>query len=148
MVDISKITEDEIIAAADIIEKVFKKYRTEAEAEFSRLLKGEAHPTHVFIAKKNGQPIGMAACVQTYFSMNVYGICWVAVLEEHRRQGVGANLIQHVEHYIANVMLKGRTGTVILAANLTDYYSKLGYQKQSDPMHDGAFIMSKILNAT
>ena len=143
---IEQITENEIPVAANIIDTVFGKYGDKAASEFSRLFQGERHSTYAFLAKKGDDAVGVAACLETYFSFDVYAICWVGVLEEHRRQGICAELIRRVEEYIQNTLLEGRKGTIILAADITDYYQKLGYIRQDYPMHDGAFIMSKVVN--
>jgi len=146
--EISIIAEAELSTAANIIQTVYNNFGELAAQEFSRSFRNEQHPTHVFLAKKNGQPIGIAACIETYFAFDIYGICWVAVLKEHRRQGICKSLINYIENYISTSLLKGKKGTVILSANITDYYAQLGYEKNSQPMHDGSFIMSKTLNAS
>ena len=140
------LAEGEIAEAATVIQTVFKAHEQKAVAEFSRLFKGEQHPTYVFVAKAEGKIIGLAACLETYFSMDTYGICWVAVLEEYRQQGIATALIKTAEDFIGNKLLNGKPGTILLSADKLMFYEKLKYLTHHTLMHDGANIMLKSVN--
>lgn len=147
MITIKPLQYNQIDDAAHIIQTVFGQHGDKAKQEFERLFKGEDHPTYVFLAYKNNQVVGIAACLETFFSFNVYGICWIAVLEEHRRQGICKKLFMHIEKFIADELLDGKKGTVILSADsYANYYERLGYKKLPEPIHDQSFLMQKIIN--
>ena len=149
MENISPLLQSEIPEAATVIATVFaEKYRQKAIDEFLRLFAGERHPTYVFAARRDGKIIGISACLETYFAMQAYGICWVAVLEEYRNQKVGTQLIRHAEQFIINDLLQGQPGTIILSADKIEYYQKLGYALQPTLMHDKSQIMMKTVSAS
>ena len=136
----------EIGAASDLIETIFGKFGDRAKDEFARLFRNESHPTYVFLAHQDNKPVGIGACLETYFAMNVFGICWVGVLLEYRDRGICTALLHHIEDFITNELLEDNTGTIILAAdNAANLYERLGYTKQHSPIHDESFIMSKII---
>ncbi len=147
MIEIKQLLESEIIIASDLIETIFGNYSEVAHVEFSRLFQNQSHPTYVFLAWKDSKPIGIGACLETYFSFDMYGICWVGVLEEYRNNGICTALFDHIETFIKADLLNGKKGTVILTADSAiQLYKKLGYVQQIHSIHDGSFLMSKILN--
>ncbi len=144
---IESLQQQDIEAAANLIATVFsERWREPALKEFRRLFAGEQHPTYIFVAKDGDQIIGTAGCMEQYFSENIYGICWVGVLESHRSQGLATKLITAAENFAMQDLAEGKPCTLLLTTDKSDLYHKLGYSEHSLPVHDGGKMMLKISN--
>ena len=146
-IKIEPLSLSDVNLAAKLIETIFGAHADQARAEFMRQFKNETHPTYVFLAWQDDEPVAIGACLETYFSFDVYGICWVGVLNEHRKKGICRALFNHIENFIKVDLLQHKTGTIILTADKAiTLYEKMGYTKQSHAVHDGSYLMTKIVN--
>lgn len=145
-ITILPLQETEIAEAADLIVACFsEKWRAPATAEFTRLFKGDAHPTYVFVAKDAGKIVGISGCLETYFAEYTYGMCWLGVAESHRSQGIAKQLVERREAFIKTELLQGKPGTLIVATDRVETYERMGYSTHPTPMHDGTRMMAKVI---
>ncbi|MDP9196320.1 MAG: GNAT family N-acetyltransferase [Pseudomonadota bacterium] len=96
------------------------------------------------VAVENEKIIGASAWSEELFTLEVWGISWVAVHPDRRNKGIGQALVQACLDEISRAA--GKTVTVILAAypDKAKLYERLGFQK-SGQSHVGGWFMTKIL---
>lgn len=96
-------------------------------------------PTFI-VAEYNNEIIGCAVYTEELFTINVWGISWVAVKEEYRKNKIGKKLIEQCLNEI-RVKIKSPV-TIILATypNKTGLYDKTGFKMLGHDHEGGAFM--------
>lgn len=110
------------------------------------------HQQTTFIALVDGKVAGAVQILLNYVNTETYDLIWLSVGKDYQGLGLSKRLMTHAETYVAEVLLKEKPGTLMLADFTrhqnpeSQFYINLGYT-EGPKMHDGAPIMLKILNA-
>lgn len=110
------------------------------------------HQQTTFIALVDGTVAGAVQILLNYVNTETYDLIWLSVGKDYQGLGLSKRLMAHAENYVAEVLLKGQPGTIMLADFTrhqnpdSRFYINFGYT-EGPLMHDGAPIMLKILNA-
>jgi len=106
-----------------------------------------------FIAvSDDGRVAGAVQILLNYVNTETYDLIWLSVGEDFKGRGLSKLLMAHAEKHVAEDLLKGQPGTLMLADFTrhenkdSKFYINFGYT-EGPLMHDGAPIMLKILNA-
>lgn len=104
-----------------------------------------------FIALMDGKVAGAVQVLLNYVNTDTYDLIWLSVGEDFKGRGLSKLLMAHAEKHVAENLLKGQPGTLMLADFTrhenpdSKFYINFGYT-EGPLMHDGAPIMLKILN--
>jgi predicted N-acetyltransferase YhbS len=101
-----------------------------------------------FVAVANDTVVGFVQATCVLQRPPVDFICWLAVDERHRRQGIGGALITAAENAIRTDRWQGGGGTIMVVSDTSpDYYQKLGYQRGAADYFNGQPVMVKAVAA-
>jgi len=100
-------------------------------------------PTFI-IAETNETIIGAAAFSEELFTTGTYGISWVSVHKDQRKQGIGQRLVEECLEHIRSKASK--TVTVILGTypDKTQLYERIGFVEMRKDHHGGSFMMKTL----
>lgn len=96
------------------------------------------------VAERDGKIIGSCAYSEEMFTMDVWGISWVAVLPPFQGEGLGQSLIENCENEIIKEASKTVTAILATYPGKTGLYSKCGFEI-SGKNHEGGCFMTKTL---
>ncbi len=115
-------------------------YKTLANDYISAMSSNSFRKPTFLLAFLNDKLIGCAAYTEELFTVDVWGISWVAVREEYRSQGYGKKIIEECLKQIRKNILS--TVTVILTTypEKTSLYSNLGFKMLGDDHVGGSFM--------
>jgi GNAT superfamily N-acetyltransferase len=120
--------------------------------ELTRSVRPNDDQRLTLIALVEGRVAGAVQILLTYINTESYDLIWLSVGKGYQGLGLSKTLMAHAETYVAEVLLKGEPGTLMLADftrhENTDsqFYINFGFT-EGPAMHDGAPVMVKILNA-
>lgn len=102
-------------------------------------------PTYL-IACLNNRIIGAASFSEELFTVNCWGLSWVCVDKEFRRQGIGEKLVKIALEFIKEK--SGKRVSVILATypNKTGLYEKCGFDFAGYDYEGGSFMTKVVGN--
>lgn len=127
------------------------EYEPYIRAEITRSTHENDLQWTTLIALVNGKIAGAVQVLLNYVNTQTYDLIWLSVGKDYQGRGLSRQLLGEAERYVANVLLKGEKGSLLLADftrhhnPASDFYIKAGYTL-GPQMHDGAPIMIKILN--
>lgn len=104
-----------------------------------------------FIALAEGRVAGAVQILLNYVNTETYDLIWLSVGKGYQGLGLSRTLMAHAENHVAQELLQGRPGTLMLADFTrhenqdSRFYINFGFT-EGPLMHDGAPIMLKILN--
>jgi ribosomal protein S18 acetylase RimI-like enzyme len=144
---IAELSEDRLEETIEVAVRAFgsETARENAEIDFPASIKDFPRPHKTLIALQNDKVIGATQCMHGNLSVDIYNVLWVCVDPNHQGKGVGKAITKKACEYIENNFLKGRSGTIVLAADIdTSFYEKLGFENKTNTHSDGV-IMRKII---
>ncbi len=144
---IKELTEEYLEETIKVAIRAFgsETVRDNAEIDFPLSLRDNLRLHKTLIALVDGKIAGAVQCVHSNLSVNIYNICWVCVDPKHQRKGIGRQIVEGASEYIEKEFLKGKPGTIALAADIdTSYYEKSGFSTNNNT-HSGGKLMTKIV---
>lgn len=113
----------------------FYEYEVEAAEDFLKyqLEDGDESGIHYFMAEDNGKLVGFICFGFDSCTLKTWLLYWMAVHNDYRRYGIGANLLKKFEDYVVN---KGGKKIVLETAgrelykSTRDFYEKHGYREE------------------
>lgn len=127
------------------------EYEPYIRAEIGNSTQANTLEWTTIIALIDGRIAGAVQVLLTYVNTQSYDLIWLSVGKDYQGRGLSRALIAEAERYVAQDLLKGEKGTLMLADFTrhtnpkSDFYIKAGFT-EGPMMHDGAPIMLKILN--
>lgn len=126
--------------AVSIIDTAFVGHFTEA----ARIAFQNLDNLELFGAFDEKQLVGVIGVCPVGFLTNAYGICWIAVLPDHQRQGIGARLINQAIDVIKAKETSAST-TIFMSVPAEKYYTKFGFKITGFTAPDGSSLMTLIV---
>lgn len=126
-------------------------YASYLRDELARSIKPNDDQRITFVALVDGKVAGAVQVLLGYINTDTYDLIWLSVGEAYKGRGVAKTLMAHAENFVANELLKGQPGTLMLADFTrhenpdSQFYINFGYTA-GPLMHDNAPVMLKILN--
>ncbi|MCD8497381.1 MAG: GNAT family N-acetyltransferase [Alphaproteobacteria bacterium] len=99
------------------------------------------HQQTTFIALVDGKVAGAVQILLNYVNTETYDLIWLSVGKNYQGLGLSKKLMDHAENYVAQMLLKGEPGTLMLADFTrhqnpdSKFYLNLGYT-EGPLMHD------------
>ena len=98
-----------------------------------------------FIVIKDGTNIiGAVAYSEEFFTVNVWGLSWVAVHPDYRRHGIGRQLIDYCGNQIQAIAEADFTVLLNAYPDISDLYRQTGFADLGID-HGGGLFMRKII---
>ncbi len=146
MIDIRKALKEDTDSLHAFLVSVFgDKVAKLAEGYLNCMFSNDyRRPTFIIATTDNGKIIGAAAYSEEFFTVNLWGISWVSVDEDHRRKKIGTKLVEHCLKEITEVTDKSVTVILDSYPEKADVYKNLGF-KGIGQSHSGSNLMIKYL---
>jgi len=100
-----------------------------------------------FIKIVDGKIIGASAISEAIFTIDTWGISWVAVDSDFRKQGIGRDLINHCLKEIGKRNPPNVTALLSSYDDVSPFYKKLGF-KGSTVDHNGDPFLAISVSST
>ena len=96
-----------------------------------------------FVVCQDNKTVGAAAVTEELFTINTYGISWVSVDANYRRQGIGKRLVESCLSHIKQAA-NGQPQSIILSTlpGQTGLYERVGFTRAAQDFEQG-WIMTK-----
>lgn len=118
---------EDVSLVSSVIEKTFKR---DAEVKLAERLRQNCHDLLSLVAEINGTIVGhimfSPVIIQNGRILQGMGLAPMAVLQSHRRQGVGTRLVQ-----TGLQILKERGCPFVIVLGHPEYYPRFGFQPAS-----------------
>lgn len=97
------------------------------------------------IAQIDGSIVAAAAISEELFTLDVWGISWVAVAQKYQGQGFGQRICLFCTEQITRMAQRNVTAIVLTYPDKTGLYDRLGFIKGSKDHHGGIFMTKKLV---
>lgn len=95
MIAVSSLEAHETRAAEELLAQVFgEDYRALARHYLAAMFSSDFRRPHFIVAREGTEIVGILAYSEELFTVDVWGLSWVAVAPAHRGQGVGQQLVE------------------------------------------------------
>ncbi len=115
-------------------------YRDLAENYLSSMFSNNFRKPSFLVATYNNEVIGCAAYTEELFTVNVWGISWVAVKEMYRNKGFGQEIIEECLKEIRERISSPVTILLDTYPSKTRLYDKIGFKILGNDHEDGSFM--------
>jgi N-acetylglutamate synthase-like GNAT family acetyltransferase len=134
-------TKDDHNYILDLLCEVFgPEYKNLAHNYISAMFSNDFRRPNFVVAYHDKEVIGCAVYTEELFTINVWGISWVAVKEKYREQNIGYNLIKECLNRIRERISSPVTVILDTYPNKTGLYDKLGFKVLGNDHEGGSFM--------
>ena len=145
MVEIISLTSEKAGKLRDFLEQIFGiEYRALTDQYIRCMFSSDYRRPTFLVALKDGKVIGSAAYSEEIFTVDVWGISWVAVAPDYRHQGIGQRLI---DACLSEISATAKHPVSVILATYpqkTQLYEKVGFAKACQTHEDGWFMAKSL----
>lgn len=130
----------------DFLTLVFgESFRPLAQAYIRCMFSDDYRKPAFLVCQEDGTIVGAAAVSEEFFTVNTWGISWMAVHPDHQNKGIGSQVIEACVDEIAQRIKV--PSTVILSVYNDDaaFYLKNGFSGTT-PDHETGVYLSRMVN--
>src|SRR5690242_12929286 len=127
--EISALKRDEASELEELLTVAFgEETRLMARADIDNALSDHIYRHHFIVTRIDKKIVGVSAISEEMFSSKTWGISWVAVHPDYRRQGIGQKLVLSCLDKIAEQIAHPVTALLSTYPGKTGLYDRLGFK--------------------